>query len=688
MTNEIGGIADDEAVSDQLLAFWEEFWPQRQWMANPVMTTTSGWEGQQVDTLTTYEPVFNQPLLVEKEGVQQRRFNYDYLAFEASPLSDAALFELMQVAHASGASWHLSTCPYGDCRFNMFDPAAMPFGECLDPVAPGPLQDPDEGNLVCEEVRHTQNFGLSVGRAPAAATFEYDQWGRMTRTENLDDRVVLEEYETYLPYGLVKTVSRVGLGASPAIQTRYFYDERGQNVRKQMAVDGPLDSAGTRCVEERFAYNNLGRLMHAWVFEDDDCGSSGGEIVIREELYEYDVAGNVTASRTVRCPNDDSCSGGATEVGVLLDHVKRYDSKRRNTWDCVEIEQSVDPAGTAYTCTIRGYGADDKLVLEGHLGNCLVEDGDEIDSALFECADNWLDLRFVREHGYDERRLRHRTRLFDPISETADRITRAYHDVDGRLVATHDAADSDCSGLDCDEPEWIVHEHDGLGRLRRSTVGLDGADPLGTPNAVASWYTYDIFDHVLEETRGAPTPDGATDRSLGQAEQTFDARGSLIVRQDMSYPVGGSPDDADVTATFFSYDQNDRVELERQYSPDASIDLATESYFDAYGRLQLVENEAAGVDVTAVYHEHDHMGRVIGEQRMSYSQLGYVSDLLTQSALGYDGTGKVTYRAEIDTSDDPQPPHENYARYDGLGYLTESVDPEGQPTVYYRDGLG
>jgi len=688
LENELGGIAEDEAVGDQLLAFWEELWPQRQWMANPVMTTTHGWEGQQIETLTTYDPVFNRPLLVEKQGAQQRRFNYDYLAFAASPLSDEALFSLMHLPHATLASWHLSSCPYGDCRLNMLDPAALPFGECLEPVAPGPLQDPSEGNLVCEEAPHTQSYGLSVGRAPAAATFEYDQHGRVTRTENLDGRVVAEEYVSDPTDGTVRTVSRLGLGASPAIQTRYFYDAHGQNVRKQMAVDGPLDEAGTRCVEERFAYDGLGRLTHSWLLEDDDCATSGGEVVIGEEIHEHDAAGNPVATRTVRCPNDDSCLGGETAVGDLLDRVRLYDSKRRNTWDCREIEQSAEPAGTVFTCTVRGYGADDRLVLEGRLDHCLVAEGDDLEVALLGCAGDWFDLRLVREHGYDERRLRHRTRLFDPTGETAERITRAYHDVDGRLVATHDAADSDCSGPACDEPEWSASEYDGLGRLRRVTRGLDSADPLGTADAVADWYGYDDFDRVVRESRGAPIAGGAVDRSLGETDYAYDARGSLIVRREKAYPVGGSPDEADVIAVFYSYDQNDRVELERRYDHDAGLDLSLASYHDAYGRLQLVETASAGAEVAAIYREHDHLGRVIDEQRADYSQLGSVGDLATEIELGYDGAGRLVYRAEIDAADDPGPPHETIDRYDGLGYLTETIDARGQPTRYDRDGLG
>jgi RHS repeat-associated protein len=690
LQHDYGGVVAGEPVAAQLLEFWSDRWPQRAWMANLVETITHGWEGQQIETLTSFEPVFNQPLEVRKEEMLVRRLSYDYLVAHDSGLSTAGLLAMMRIPHALLEDWQLASCPYDNCRFQMFDDAAMPWGECLEPVTQGPSQDPDEGNLVCEEVRFTETLGQSIGRSAAAAVFEFDQFGRMTTTTNLDGRVVVEEYEDSAD-GLVKTVSRIGLGSADPIQTRYHYDARGQNFRKVMAVEGLLDSPGSTCVFEDYEYNGLGRLVGKGI-SSGSCSWPDGAAVERLETYEHDPAGNVVASRTVRCPGTDPgiCVGGSTGVGERLDRFMRYDSKRRTTWDCQEISYNESDDTTELSCTVQGYGEDDRLAQEGGLEQCSITGSVDESVAILGCADAWDDFRFVIEHGYDERRLRHRTRAFDPASDpaTPDRITRTYHDVLGRVAASHDAADSDCSGVGCGDPEWTRVEHDGLGRVSRTTIGLDNSNPLATPGAVATFTSYDAFDNMLLETRGAPTPDGATDATLGETEFAYDARGAQIARYDKTYPVGGSPADSDVTVSYFSYDQNDRIELTVEENTAAGLELTSVRVYDDYGRLEWTGLDSHDVDVYDVFYQRDQLGRALAETRVDFSQLDEVEDTGAKIARAFNAAGQIVSLSRMDISDDPDDPLEAINSYDGLGHLTRSVDPELHETLFDRDGLG
>jgi len=387
----------------------------------------------------------------------------------------------MELNHAASTGWQLGSCPWGDCDYLMFN--GLPWADC-GLVTPTPGPDIEEGNLVCEHAPQTADYDpeSSGGRSEAVAWFVYDEHGRMTYTHNLDGSVVQEDYVD-IGTGMIKTVSRLGDGDDEPIQTRYTYDLRGQNTKKEMAIDTPFSTGGA-CIVEDFYYYGLGRLTETTISRDFDCSLMGAEIVEKREKYEYDGAGNVTSSTTYRCPGDPwmcTAEEGTSSVSDdELSHIKLYDSKRRVTWDCKEFEFSAGGTGTTHvTCTVNGYSQDDKVTRVGHLDSCdlrLGEGNPPLVEQLGSCVQvgmdpSWDAFRFVTEYGYDERRLQHRTRVYDPtLSSADDRISRVYHDVDGRAVASHDAADSD--GLY--GPEWAIKEYDGLGRVARSTIGLDG----------------------------------------------------------------------------------------------------------------------------------------------------------------------------------------------------------------------
>ena len=95
--------------------------------------------------------------------------------------------------------------------------------------------------------------------------------------------------------------------------------------------------------------------------------------------------------------------------------------------------------------------------------------------------------------------------------------------------------------------------------------------------------------------------------------------------------------------------------------------------------------------------ERDLQGRVLKETAVLLSTQDNNTHELSK-AYAYDATGKVVVSAQADAGVNPEDCfglagsndscRVTYNRYDGFGYLVETIDPKGQVTHYSRDGQG
>jgi RHS repeat-associated protein len=683
---------DNVPADDEMLAFWRqnsaestEYWYLRFWLANEIETQIESNDGLIIhSTLTAYEPVFNKPVsLTGPDAVVQRLFRYDYLE-NGSPSADT-MFDLTFstfVNVPAGYPWPA----YLSSTYDIYNTIGW-ITTCNRAVGDTYLTDP-RGNVICEVLPPTPSIPDSTGyvtisaRFQAATHYAYDALGREKYSRSPTGRVVETGYSTTDPTGW-KTVTRLN-GATAIYRTKFLYNEIGQITDQLTGTpSGPSDVSETGFVQNQYEYDLMGNQTDLVVRGDD-------ALAAQRQEYMYDANGAQVAVVFERCPMGAPCGEfGVQEndAGDELLHVMAHDLKGRVVADCSERDADL------YDCTTTTYDANDVVEIETKYQGCPLSfidlsTADGIQRTLLDISSSCFggeEKQIV--YTYDGR-LRLHTATTSGGTDPA-RTIGTWYNYDDMPSATFDAADSDATG----GVEYSHYEYDGKGRLRRKTDGLDVTLNKGKTGVLATMYSYNDYDKVVDETVGIPnTTVGsfATNSYYGSKSMVYDARQAHVATKTLQYTVNSAPlSNSAYVKTYLFLDQEnktiDAVTRTAARGPVNKFLSTVHTDYDPFGRVYAVSD---GFSDTSVYYYYDALDRVEREERYDVETPPVPGEGMSELyEYGYDLVGHKVWSANVNV-DNEEDAHITYFDYDGYGYLVSTVDAQCQQTVYARDGRG
>lgn len=559
-----------------------------------------------------------------------------------------------------------------------------------------------------------------IGPRGGAVSFDYDPDGR---TQTVTDRL---GNVTFVEFDAMGNVTRE-VDAEGGETTYDFYPG---TTRERRIVD-PVGNVTSRAYD---ASGNITRItLGADAAEDPENPSTGTAL-----SFEYDSQNRLTqltdANGNISRIDFDPATGGI--IGLTEGEGAAAAGTTNYAYTATgEMQRIVDPLGneTTYTYIRRGDPAFDDAGLtdtqrivekvlrneagttmrrvreyEDRYGNVLrranyrtLPDGTEEAIAVDYVYndENQLLLAIHPNGRVEESRYDVLGRLITVLiwSSEADyvsgdqaraRVTRFTYDVAGNLLQT-EFPDGSTTSTTYDAENQVIAETDSLGRTTR--YEYDGAGrlrftrfPDATPGSLADnpvlEFRYDLAGRRI----------AVIDERGNLTESTYDA-----LDQETERTV--HLDAATRLTTRFEYDPDGNL--------SATIDPKgnrTEYAYDARNRPSETVHPATATDSTATERKvFDAAGRVIEERDVTgrgksftYDALGRLTSVVFLNASGNPvagGDGTATYEydevgnqtAQIDAEG-----NRTEFRYNQMGWLTETILPEGQIEAYTYDAFG
>lgn len=486
----------------------------------------------------------------------------------------------------------------------------------------------------------------TVSATGGVTTYTYDGLGRVLSVTDALGQVSLTQYDdsarrtvVTLANGLVTTSNHDAAGRLVAVvqsspsavlgETKYFHDANGRlrmtqdptGVRSWMLYDqagrktADIDGNGTM-TEYTYDRNNLVTRIDVW-----------GTAVDTASLVDAGGAPTAVLAASVR----PAASAQDTTTW------RAYDAANRLVREATTVGTS-----TSAAVTETRYDGASRIVQVVRYANLVVADG----SAGSPTAGS-VPL---------------------PAASAQDRITRNFHDADGRLAGTLDA-----------EGYLTTLSYNGAGQVTETLSYATATD--------AALRTTGTLAQLLPPASGADVRTVTLYDGKGQAvarvdaegyltENVYDAEGrlTLSVRYAMRVaaavtPGSGLPairpvsDPAD-RATLRAYDALGR--LTQQTAPDGVV---TQYAYDAGGNLASTVRAAGTNEVRTLLARYDLQGRLVGE-------------------LSAEGASLLTggqTQAQVDAI---WQQHGSFHAYDAAGRRISSIDPSGARTFFYYDADG
>lgn len=686
----------------------------------------------------TYEPLFQQPLVVKSGALQGNRvvhrevsYEYDYQELNATASMDKkdSLFpvylELMPFgfrtlpnvplwgADLNGDRVLGSPTPVGQERFRARGlpvrvtrkelPAAG--GDLVETYVwaphglPAQIHRPEGGEVLFDYYAPDAPFGASEPPSGSTAGPNYKGLLARVRVTRVNAAVPPSQGPSTQPClalkGPYQWLLPSSCSASPS-------DELKALGLPQSVIEGveAVSNSNTSTLSTSFAYSKLGKIRHTWL-------DTGETHVVRDTdgrvLKSRDVLGNTTTDqfdvfgnpvRTTRT-GSDGANLGATE--------RRFDDEGRLLFECTETASGgcngamipssggVHPNGVAHQYTYTP---------EGQLAS--QQDGEGL----------------IIEHQYDERKLLRMTSA-RPVTQTgpARQVVYSYNE-DGDLTQKSYGTPSSTSLERLQER----FEYDGLRRLKKYVdtrgyawhLGNSSRDLLArfkqdatgyeTPGGAAAWETYFGFDGFGRLTERGDNGVEVTKFALTKAGFVYALERTGAGKSFTTYDLQGNPlwsMDSAGNQQLFTWRSQPHVETSSQVRVDGSGNRwATSSVrrLNAAGqalgvtqvggtqeRTTTLLRSAAGfvreqteADGHVTVFERNYLGWLTTVREESQSAGGYES-----SSYRYNMRGQVTQVADPSGSITTQ-------SYNELGELTGRVTP-GSPAValsFSYDSLG
>jgi YD repeat-containing protein len=462
-------------------------------------------------------------------------------------------------------------------------------------------------------------------------SYAYDGMGRVLSSTDALGRITLTDYQDAdrktvitLANGLVRTSTYSAAGELISLlesadsatlgETKYFYDANGRLKRTE-------DQTG---VKRHVLYDEAGRK----VAEVDGDGS------LTE--YRYDASNNLT--RTIQYAS--AVSAAITDTSTLAAIRPAAHADDRSTWHAYDaanrLVKSVDAEGSV---TQRFYDGAGRLIQQVQFASAIATDA----------------LGDTPAAG-----------AITPASSSAERLTRAFHDAQGKVLAALDGAGYlvenkyDAAGQLVETVAYATATNPAL----RATGTLDQLRPAA---AVGDARTYSLYN-----ARGQRA--GVVDAEGYLTETVYDAAGNTtqVIRYatKVTYSAGATlaslrpASTAQDEVCTYTYDALNRVT-----SKTAADGAVTQSTYDAAGNLAKTVQAVGTGDVRTLNAQYDKQGRLTAELS------GVGSALLT---------GGQT-QAEIDAIWNA---HAVKHTYDAAGRRSSTTDALGNRTLFYYDADG
>ncbi|RYF17824.1 MAG: LysM peptidoglycan-binding domain-containing protein [Comamonadaceae bacterium] len=523
-------------------------------------------------------------------------------------------------------------------------------------------------------------------------TMAYDGRGQLqSRTAHSDGGSSIERFVYDQAGQLLQTIAANGAATS------YSYDGLGRLLARTDALGHSqvtrYDDAGRRTLVtlaggliQTSAYDAAGRLLS--ITQSDASGAHLGET-----RYFHDAAGRL---RMVRDPSGVSTTYFHDEAGRKVAEV---DGNGTLT------EHAYDRAGQRVGTRVRATAVDVGLLVDGSGSPRL-----DVTLALIRPADNPGDRATWQEYDAAGRLLRQAEqtgsgshaavtenrhdgagrlvqvvryaqtitvdaagalapgRVPVPVRSGDDRVTRHFHDAEGRLAGILDA-----------EGHLTALHYTAAGQLQerltyatptqvalRAEAALEALLPQGSPADRREFTLYD----------GQGRPVAQVDAEGYLTETTYDAAGNVARNVRYAHRVtidpaaAGSvmelrpPASASDRVTEREYDALGRLVQERD--PDGVV---TRHGYDAQGRL-VATNRAVGTgEARSVLARHDVQGRLVGE-------------------LSGEGAALITGDQTAEQVEAIWMAHGVRHTYDAAGRRTSTVDALGHRTLFFYDADG
>ncbi len=507
------------------------------------------------------------------------------------------------------------------------------------------------------QVRAVKTFGAvdSAGEGivatQALTQFVYDQAGNLLQT--IDGRNLTTSY-AYDGLARVKlTTDALGRSTSTDYQDgagktvitlanglvrTSTYDDAGQLVSVAESAGGP--TLGTT----KYFYDAAGRLrrtedptgVKGWVFYDE-AGRKVGEVDGAGSLIEYRYDANNNVTRTIRYANPVTAT--ITDPSTLASIRPAAAAGDRSVWNAYDaadqLVKSVDAQGFVTQFFYDGAGR-------------------MTDSVRFATAISTAALGDTPAA----------SAINPGSSSSSDRLTRNFHDAQGKLLATLDG-----------EGYLVEYKYDAAGQLAE-TVGYATATDAalrvsGTlaqlrPAAAAD----DIHSYTLYNARGQAV--GAVDGEGYLTETVYDAAGNksqeIRYATRVTYSTGATvaglrpsaPNAQDQSSTF-TYDGLNRVASET--NPEGT---RTEYTYDEAGNLTKTVRAINTDEVRTLNKQYDKQGRLTAE-------------------LSAVGSAQITAASTQQDIDQVWAQYAIRHTYDAAGRRKSTTDALGNRTLFYYD---
>ena len=531
------------------------------------------------------------------------------------------------------------------------------------------------------------------------AEYEYDDAGRQeTAVEAVGLLDARTKYE-YMDSGTHPDAVRTVLMQDPlSHETRIEYDALDRAVRT-VYDDGTMVSTEYNALEQpvavtdqagritHYEYDAVGNLIAVVLPPVDDTNSGSltfGQMVHPRYEYDYDRYGNHTVIRD-----------NILQVDPLNPATIVRDHEADGTEDTRETVFTYDPHGRQLTRTLP----DGQVESKSYDRHARVDHEISFEGSVTAWEYDSLGRPAAKHFFADE--FDYAAWLGNP--GLAHEIVAYTHDPFGRQLSVLKDADGDLIGTTADQSAWVYTYGDGLLTCAESPQGVvhyeydpatdllvrtftgDEADPV-----TDTLYAYDVFGRL--ETATAVRRHGMLLDDPGTPEDErevtsylYDAAGNL----DREFLPNGVVAD-------YRYDGLNRLELLRQYSPDATPDdLSDNELIVEFDYILGLDGRRSGVtetrwdggmpaSVTAITWQHDDAGRLIAEE------FDFDNDATADKtdAYTYDLVGNRVRKASDNDGDGMFEEVVTYM-YDAADrLLTESLAVDGAParTTTYEYG--
>jgi RHS repeat-associated protein len=502
------------------------------------------------------------------------------------------------------------------------------------------------GHVLSTKTYASDDFTLDAGELRAQTQNLYDALGRVYESDVYE---IAQEYSDDPSPGYIFC----------RLPTFYWYDARGELIK----------TATNNGLFQKYAYDDLGRLVNSYTCYDTDEGTTGtdlqkynevlnvtGDTVIEQHQTWFDGAGEAVASATYK-----SLSGGATDNGPL-DATNSYATASVVWYD--SIGRVIETANLGREDAAAGNETRNLFYPDGSLriaadGLPWITEQSPLLTYSSNTPDSTGDAYIVSKTVYDTAGRAYKTvdnlgrenwTLYDDAGRIV--ITIQHYDADGlnREISASDTyqdVDSKLKNTDTEQDITAYYQYDSAGRL--ATMVAYNAKGSGDIEEQATKYLYTSQVNASWQT-GIIYPDSAD--SLSQDSYgvwTFiDPNGDLGDHVSTAYDQLGR--------TISTTDQRGVV---HQYSFDSAGRLSADTVTNL-GSSNNVDGSVRRIGTT-----YDDIGRV--RRITNYSDTsGAVA--LNFVDYSYDGWGHLVedWQSHTSTGTDPETTGYGYSYYESI----------------------